>query len=216
MATRLLIADDHLLIRLGIKSLLNHLGDFEIVAEAQDGRLALELMQTLALDLALIDIAMPGISGIEATLSAKQGRPGLKIICLSALDSAEVVREALRAGANGYVLKDCLLDELAEALASVARDEVYVSPRLAAAMEEAGAGDAGGAALTARQLQILRHIAEGRTNKEIGKLLGISPKTVEFHRAQLMQRLGLHDVAGLTRYATLRGLLPKVPDTDRP
>lgn len=216
MATRLLIADDHLLIRLGIKSLLNHLGDFEIVAEAQDGRLALELMQTLSPDLALIDIAMPGISGIEATLSAKQGRPGLKIICLSALDSAEVVREALRAGANGYVLKDCLLDELAEALACVARDEVYVSPRLAAAMEDGDAGDAAGAALTARQLQILRHIAEGRTNKEIGKLLGISPKTVEFHRAQLMQRLGLHDVAGLTRYATSRGLLPKAPDADRP
>ena len=214
MKTRVLLADDHLLIRLGIKSLLGHLGDFEIIAEAQDGKLALELLQDLSPDLALIDISMPGISGIEVTLLAKRSHPRVKIIMLSAMEAGDVVREALRAGADGYILKDCLLDELGEALAAVAKGGVYVTPRLGVTWPEEGdavaAREAEGA-LTSRQLQILRLIAESRTTKEIGKQLGISPKTVEFHRAQLMQRLGLHDIASLTRYAAERGLLPAVP-----
>lgn len=209
MATRVLLADDHLLIRLGIKSLLSHLGDFEIVGEAQDGALALEMLQTFSPDLALVDISMPGISGIEATLAAKRSHPKLKIIMLSALEGEGVVREALRAGADGYILKDCLLDELGEALATIARGDVYVTPRLRVSSPEATTSADG--ALTARQIQILRLIAESKTSKEIGKQLGISPKTVEFHRTQLMQRLNLHDIASLTRYAAQHGLLPNIP-----
>lgn len=212
MATRVLLADDHLLIRLGIKSLLGHLGDFEIVGEAQDGVQAQEMLQRLSPDLALVDISMPGMSGIETTLHAKRTHPHLKIIILSALETGDVVRQALRAGADGYLLKDCLLDELGEALAMLAKGQVYVTPRLGVLWPEpvdaAAERDADGA-LTSRQIQILRMIADSKTTKEIGKALGISPKTVEFHRAQLMQRLGLHDIASLTRYAALKGLLPK-------
>lgn len=213
VTTRVLLADDHLLIRLGIKSLLSHLGDFEIVAEAQDGKLALELLEEFSPDLALIDISMPGLSGIETTLLAKRAHHDVKIIMLSAMEAADVVREALRAGADGYILKDCLLDELGEALAVVARGGIYVTPRLGVTWpeDESTAARAAEGALTSRQVQILRLIAESRTTKEIGKQLGISPKTVEFHRAQLMQRLGLHDIASLTRYATEKGLLPSVP-----
>jgi len=215
---RVVIADDHLLIRLGIKSLLNHLGDFEIVGEAQDGVLALELLREFSPDIALIDISMPRMSGIETTQIARREYPDLKIIILSALEAEDVVREAMRAGANGYILKDCLLDELSEALAMVGKGRRYVSPSLglqAPADELAAADSAAEGTLTARQMQILRLIAEGKTTKEIGKQLGISPKTVEFHRAQLMQRLGLHDIASLTRYAATRGLLPAAVPGER-
>lgn len=210
MVKRVLVADDHLLIRLGIKTLLGHLDGFEIVGEAHDGAHALSMIESLQPDLALIDISMPGISGIEVTHHARRALPDLRIVILSAMENAEVVREAMRAGANAYVLKDCLLDELGEALRRVVAGQRYISPSLGVSATVDESAERGAeAGLTTRQLQILRLVAGGATNKEIGKLLGISPKTVEFHRGQLMQRLGLRDVAGLTRYATERGLLPR-------
>lgn len=207
MTLRLVLADDHLLIRLGIKSLLAHLGDYEVVGEAHDGPTAISMLQELKPDLALVDIAMPGLSGIEVILNASRAHPETRIIVLSGMESPEIVREAMRAGAQGYLLKDCLMDDLGEALRCVREGRLYITPRLNVKWpdEEEGAS----ATLTARQVQILRLVAEGRTNKEIGKLLDISPKTVEFHRGQLMLRLGLHDIAGLTRYAAERGLIPR-------
>lgn len=207
VARRVLVADDHLLIRLGIKSLLGHMNGFDIVGEAADGASVPAMLESLRPDLLLIDIAMPGMSGIEVTLGARRAWPELGIVVLSALETPDVVRQAMRAGANAYVLKDCLLDELGEALRRVATGDHYISPRLGVkwpAEEEDAAADA----LTPRQMQILRLVAEGATTKEIAKTLAISPKTVEFHRGQLMLRLGLHDIAGLTRYAAAHGLLP--------
>lgn len=209
MTLRLVLADDHLLIRLGVRSLLTHLGDYEVVGEAHDGPTAMRMLEELRPDLALVDIAMPGLSGIEVILNAARVSPHTRIIVLSGMESPEVVREAMRAGARAYLLKDCLMDELGEGLRSVCSEQIYITPRLGVKWPDDNV-EAGGV-LTARQLQILRLVAEGRTNKEIARVLEISPKTVEFHRGQLMQRLGLHDVAGLTRYATERGLVPRAP-----
>lgn len=207
MTLRLVLADDHLLIRLGIKSLLTHLGEYEVVGEAHDGPTAICMLEELRPDLALVDIAMPGLSGIEVILHASRMSPETRLIVLSGMESPEIVREAMRSGAHAYLLKDCLMDELGEALRCVREHRPYITPRLNVKWPDEDCGP--GVQLTARQVQILRMVAEGSTNKEIAKALEISPKTVEFHRGQLMQRLGLHDIAGLTRYATERGLIPR-------
>lgn len=206
MTYRVLIADDHLLVRMGIRALLPHLGAYEIVGEAEDGRSALEMLRVLRPDIVLIDIAMPEISGIEAVQRARQFDQQTRIIFLSALDSSEVVRQALSAGANGYLLKDFVLSELELALQAVQAGSTYLSPSLSADVESSGPS-----VLTARQLEILRLIASGASSKEIAKRLAISPKTVEFHRSQMMERLGLHDIASLTLYAERHGLLPSKP-----
>lgn len=209
MKYRVLIADDHLLVRMGIKSLIAHLNDYEVVAEAEDGGAALACLRDQRADIALLDIAMPEITGIEAALQTRQFDQAVKIIFLSANDTPEVVEQALDAGANGYLLKDFVLCELEAALAAVIRGEHYLSPRLNSGLNVyRNAQAAAKPALTPRQMEILRLIAGGASGKVIARQLGISPKTVEFHRAQIMDRLGLRDIASLTLYASSHGLLP--------
>ncbi|WP_018151036.1 response regulator [Leeia oryzae] len=205
-----LIADDHLLVRIGIKSLLQHMGNFHVVAEAENGRTALACQQQFKPDIILVDIAMPELSGIEAAQQMRQVDPEVKILILSAYDTEDIVRQALAAGVQGYLLKDFALNELSDALHQVLQGETYISPRLAPLLSQdvTTLRLAGKPRLTARQLEILRLVATGASTKEIAKQLQVSPKTIEYHRAQVMQRLGLHDIASLTLYASRHGLLP--------
>lgn len=211
MNQRVLIADDHLLVRMGIKALLSQLDGFEVIAEAEDGVGALEMQRELQPDIALIDIAMPDMTGIEVVRKIRQFDSQVKIVYLSALNSAEIVQAAFATNANGYLLKDFMLAELEEALNKVVSGEIYLSPRLlngaAGTREKEPSEYAGKTMLTARQLEILRGIASGSSTKEIARDLGVSPKTVDFHRTQLMKRLGLHDIASLTLYAVRHGLV---------
>lgn len=211
MNQRVLIADDHLLVRMGIKALLSQLDGFEVIAEAEDGVGALEMQRELQPDIALIDIAMPDMTGIEVVRKIRQFDSQVKIVYLSALNSAEIVQAAFATNANGYLLKDFMLAELEEALNKVVSGEIYLSPRLlnsaADTREKEPSEYAGKTMLTARQLEILRGIASGSSTKEIARDLGVSPKTVDFHRTQLMKRLGLHDIASLTLYAVRHGLV---------
>jgi DNA-binding NarL/FixJ family response regulator len=212
-ATRLLLADDHALVRAGIRSLLEKMTGVEVVAEASDGREALELIKKKLPDLVLMDIAMPGLNGLEALARTTKEFTAMKVIILSMHANEEYALQALRAGACGYLLKDGAVAELELALRVVARGETYLSPRISKRvidgyLERLGNQSAPGGLLTARQREILQLIAEGQSTKEIAFLLGVSVKTVEAHRAQLMLRLGIHDVAGLVRYAMRVGLVP--------
>lgn len=208
---RLLLADDQLLVRAGIRALIQTLPQYAVVAECADGQEALERTRVLQPDVAVLDIDMPGLSGIDAMREIRSFAPAMKILVLSGIDRREVVDTALAAGCNGYLLKDFVLAELQLALDTVIAGGSYLSARIQQQLIDAvrsGRDDSPEAPLlTPRQEQILRLVASGRTTKEIARDLGISPKTVEFHRAQLMERLDLHDVAGMTRYAVQQGLV---------
>jgi DNA-binding NarL/FixJ family response regulator len=213
MRTRIVLADDHALVRQGIRSLLAGIADFEVVGEAADGREALTLIRTLAPEVALMDISMPELNGLDATARALRTQPQLKVIILSMHASDDYVEEALRAGAAGYLLKDVDGGELERAVRAVARGERYLVPSVSRPIVERFlrgerrdpqrlAGD-----LSLRQREVLQLIAEGRSSREIAERLNLSVKTVETHRAQLMQRLEIFNVAGLTRYALRIGLV---------
>ncbi len=216
---RVLLADDHGLVRAGIRALLQSLSGIEVVAEAEDGREALRLIAAHRPDVVLMDIAMPGLNGLEAAARATKEFPGVRVIILSMHANEEYVLQALRSGAAGYLLKGARTPELELAVISVARGETYLSPAaskhvVADYVQRTSGEIARGEIdvdpferLTPRQREILQLIAEGRTTKEIARLLEISVKTVEMHRAQLMERLGIHDVAGLVRYAIRSGLV---------
>jgi len=212
-ALRLLIADDHGLVRAGIRSLLEGLGH-EVVGEAGDGTEALRLIATLLPDVALMDISMPGMNGLEATRRAAKHSRKTRFLMLSMHTDAEYVRHALVAGAAGYLLKSAERAELEMALASVARGEIWLSslisrPVLVELLRVQGPADVAARTerLTTRQREILQLVAEGRSTKEIAERLQISAKTVESHRAHIMERLGAHNVATLVRYAIRTGLL---------
>lgn len=206
---RLILADDQLLIRAGIRALVETLPGYRIEAECADGHQAIEAIRRLHPEVVLLDIAMPGPSGIEVARTLRQFDRETKILVLSSIDRPEIVEQALSAGVNGYLLKDFVLGELQAALEAVLVGERYLSPKIKvsplAADSEAIAGR--NALLTLRQTEILRLVASGRTTKEIARDLGISPKTVEFHRSRLMERIGVHDVTGLTRFAFQNGIV---------
>ncbi len=202
---RVVIADDHLLVRKGIRVLVEELGH-EVVAEAGEGIAAVAAVLALEPDLALVDIAMPGLSGIEVVLRVAGGLPGVRLLYLSGLSDKDAVVQALRAGADGYLLKDFLLDDLAGALQTVMRGERYLSPGLPEAIHQALEGSEE-PLLTARQIEVLRGLADGLTLKQIARAMEVSPKTVEFHRAKLSERLGIKDIPGLARYAARMGLV---------
>ena len=216
---RVVLADDHTLVRAGIRALLCSMEGVEIVAEASDGREALELIRQHQPEVALIDIAMPGLNGLEATLQVVQACPRVGVLILSMYANEEYVMQALRAGAAGYLLKNVVTAELELALRAVARGESYLSPAISKQViaeylrrvrgQEALPIEAPSPyqRLTPRQREILQLIAEGHTTKEIAQRLHVSIKTVETHRTQLMQRLDIHDIAGLVRYAMRIGLL---------
>ncbi len=203
---RILLADDHNLVRSGLKSLLSDLKDVEVVAEASNGRQAIELVATVRPDVVLMDIAMQELNGIEACEIIARDHPGVRVIILSMHDSGEYVEKALKAGATGYVLKDAAPRELEFALQAVTVGETYLSPRVSRQVVQSytqppAPVGTGLGALSPRQREILKAIAGGRSTKQIAYDLGLSVKTIETHRAQIMERLDIHDLAGLVRFA---------------
>ena len=214
---RVLLADDHVLMRAGISALLQRIPDLTVVAEADDGREALQLIATHRPDIAMLDISMPELNGLEVAERVAREFPDVRVIILSMHATSDYVLRAMRVGASGYLLKGARLAELELAITSVARGETYLSPAAAKhviggyrdqASRAVPAADAQAQErLTARQREILQLIAEGRTTKEIAQVLTLSAKTVEMHRAQLMERLDIHDVAGLVRYALRTGII---------
>lgn len=206
---RIILADDQLLIRAGIHALLDSLPECELVAECSDGHQAIAAVLKHKPDVILLDIAMPGPTGIEVARAIRLVDQETRILMLSSIDRRETIEEAMQAGADGYLLKDFVLAELLAALAAVRNGQRYLSPRIEQLrLEPTASGNAASKTLlTARQLEVLRMVASGKTTKEIARLLCISPKTVEFHRGRLMERIGAHDVTGLTRFALQNGVL---------
>lgn len=207
----IVLADDHHLVRRGIRALLEALPDVHVVGEAGDGQTALELIERHRPHVALLDISMPGLNGLEVAARAAKSSPDTKVIVLSMHKGETFVAKALRAGVSGYLLKDAADQELTIALAAVSRGDVYLSPTISRQVVEqftrAAAEPDPLAGLTPRQREILQLVAEGKSSKEIATLLDLSTKTVEAHRAQLMERLGLHDVTALVRFAIRAGVI---------
>jgi DNA-binding NarL/FixJ family response regulator len=209
----ILLADNHALVRAGIRALLEQIPDVTVVAEAGDGREALKLVEAHRPNLVLMDITMPVMNGLEATGRIVKEFPQTRVVMLSVHNDEEYVLQSLRAGAVGYLLKDAGRAELEIAVAAVARNETYLSPAVSRHVvgdyvRRIGGGIEGRLeTLTPRQREILQLIAEGKSTKEIASILDVSVKTVETHRAQLMERLDIHDVAGLVRYAIRNGIV---------
>lgn len=220
MKIRVLLADDHALLREGLKALLARSGDIEVVAEAADGRQALALAIECAPDVAVLDIAMPGLNGIEATALIRKRMPRTKVLVLSGYGHEDQVRASLRAGASGYVLKSSSSEELLLAIRTVNQSNTYLSQQLAEgdrlrsyllASEGRGGREA---SLSAREREVLQLIAEGYTNRAIAERLFISVKTVEAHKEHIVQKLGVRGSAELIRYAIRKGLIFVETDTD--
>jgi len=213
-AIRVLIADDHNLFRAGVRGLLKTFGGMEVTGEAMNGHEAVALAAEQRPDVLLMDVGMPGLNGIEAAERVRAATPTTRVIILSMHTGEEHVMRALKAGAAGYVLKDAQPDELERAVRQVANGEAYLSPSVSKYLVSYARGDGGRSdleRLTSRQREVLQLIAEGYTTKGIAARLTLSVKTVETHRAQLMERLEIRDVAGLVRFALRRGLI----DDDR-
>lgn len=207
---RVLLADDHNLVRAGIRALLSGMPDINVVGEATDGVESVRLARLLQPDIVLMDVAMNGMNGLDATARLREELPMVRVIILSMHATGDYLQQALRAGAAGYMLKDAATLELQLALSAVSHGEIYLSPAVSGQIVEGFLRQEkapGEGLLTPRQNEILRLIAEGRSTKEIAFQLGLSNKTVETHRAQLMERLGIRDVAGLVRYAIRVGLI---------
>jgi DNA-binding NarL/FixJ family response regulator len=210
--TRVLLADDHALVRAGIRALLEKIPGVEVVGEAGTGRKALELVRSTLPNIVLMDIAMTELGGLEALPRITKDFPSVNVIILSAHANEEYVIRALREGASGYMLKDSATTELELAINSVIQGKVYLSPSISRTVIDDYLQRVSGAVspleqLTSRQREILQLIAEGKNTKEIAADLDISIKTVESHRLQLMDRLNIHDIPGLVRYAIRSGLV---------
>jgi DNA-binding NarL/FixJ family response regulator len=208
---KIVLADDHNLMRSGLKSLLSGMQGIEVVAEATNGREAVDLAGSVNPDVVLMDIGMKELNGIEAAAIIARDNPSVRIIMLSMHDTHDFVSEALKAGAAGYLLKDAVPVELEFALQAVVNGETYLSPRVSRQVVlsyvRPPQAEVGLEALSPRQREILKAIARGRTTKQIAYDLGLSAKTVETHRAQIMERLDIHDVAGLVRFSIRLGLI---------
>lgn len=209
--TRVLLADDHALVRAGIRALLERIEQVEVVGEAGDGPRALELVEQLRPDVVLLDLTMPGLDGFEILKEARQKFPEVHFIVLTVHEGEEYAFHALRSGAAGYLPKSAASAELELAIERVVAGKKYLSPsieqRAAFEASERHPGQPPLSELTVRQREVLTLIAEGRSTKDIAGALSISVKTVETHRAQLMDRLNIHDIAGLVRFAIKTGLV---------
>ena len=208
---KVLLADDHALIRAGLVKLLESMPDIEVLGEANDGLQLLELAHALRPDLVLMDIAMPGLNGLETTARLLKAAPGTKVIILSMHQDEQYVRQALRVGTSGYLLKDSAPTELSLAIHAVARGDTYLSPAISRGVVSDYVtrlrNDDNQIALTPRQREVLQLIAEGKSTKEIAQRLDLSVKTIDTHRTLLMKQLDIHEVAGLVRYALRAGLI---------
>jgi DNA-binding NarL/FixJ family response regulator len=210
---RVVLADDHPIVRAGIRDALREVPQVEVVGEATDGRDAITLVKSLQPDVVFMDISMPGLNGLEATERIIKTQPGVRVIILSRHDSEEYYWRALRVGASGYLLKGSLISEIKAAVLRVAGGEIYLSREISSRLrnklplQEMARSRSPVEQLSERQRDILQLIAEGQTTKGIALLLKLSPKTVEYHRMQLMQRLNIFDIPGLVRFAVRAGLV---------
>ncbi len=203
---RVVLADDHDLVRSGIKALLSMIKDVQVIAEARNGQELITLTEELMPDVVMTDISMPGMDGIAAIAHLNKSCPQVKLLVLSMYDTVDFVKRAVASGACGYLMKDAPPFELEQAIRSVMATGTYFSPAIAQRLlqpSEPTASDE----LTERQIEILRLIAQGKASKEIAFELGLSPKTVDVHRARIMERLHLSDIASLTLYAVRKGLI---------
>lgn len=214
MAIRILVTDDHEVVRKGICALLDEQPDMEVVGEAGDGRAAVRLAQELHPDLVLMDVGMPGLNGIVATQRIVSQRPSIRVLGLSMHSNKEFVCQMLRAGAQGYVLKSCALEELVNAVRAAVAGETYLSPKVAGSVVDDYIrrleSDAGPAApvLCDKECEVLQLVAEGKLTKEIAAVLHVRVRTIEGYRHRIMDKLGVHSVAELTKYAIREGLTP--------
>jgi len=213
---KVLLADDHRLVRAGLRRLLEELPGVLVVGEADDGDQAVELAETLLPDVVIADISMPGMSGVELTRWLAKNFPHVRVIILSMHSSGDYVVQALNAGAHAYLLKHSAAEEIGLALRAVTTNQSYLSAGIShqmvdAYMKEASGQAAAGPNITPRQRQVLKLVAEGKSSKEIAAILDISPRTVDTHRADLMERLGARDVVGLLREAARLGLVSLDP-----
>lgn len=211
MGTSILIVDDHQIVRQGLRSLLEKNPGLEVVAEAEDGRTAVRLAETLAPQVAIMDVGLPDLNGIEATRQVLLVSPRTRVIGLSMHSDRRFVSNMLKAGASGYLLKDSAFEELATAIQTVMSGKSYLSREVAHIVvqdyvEGPKAQDTAFSVLTLREREVLQLIAEGRSNRQIAEILYLSIKTVETHRQQIMNKLGLHKVADLVRYSIREGL----------
>jgi DNA-binding NarL/FixJ family response regulator len=207
-----LIADDHKILRKGLTAILAHEDDIDIVAEATNGREAVEASQLLKPDVVLLDIAMPEMSGLLATSAIVKSNQKTKVLILSMHLSETFITETLRSGASGYILKDCATDELITAIKSVTRGGTYLSPKVANLVVKQFINTSDNSVegvfgvLSPRELEILQLISEGKTTKRISEILILSPKTIDSHRANISRKLDLHDIPSLVKYAIRAGI----------
>lgn len=213
MKIRVLLADDHKIVRDGLRALLEKQTDMEVVGEADGGAQAVKLARELSPAVIVMDIAMPDLTGIEATQRIREADPSARIIALSMHSDKRFVGGMLKAGASGYLLKDCAFGELANAIRSVMKGQTYLSPGIAQVVVEgyvrnaSPPGQTAAAALTPREREVLQLLAEGKATKEIAALLKLSVRTVETHRQQIMNKLNLHKAAELVKYAIREGMI---------
>ena len=213
LKTRILLADDHSMVRRGLRMVLDAEPDLEVVAEASDGHEAVELALSEEIDLAVLDVAMPRLTGLQASAELKRRRPEVRTLMLSMYDSEQYFFEALKAGASGYVLKSAADHDLVEACRAAMRGEPFLYPAAVTALirdylDRAGRVETVPAdPLTPREVEIVKLVAEGYSSDEIAEALVISKKTVEHHRSHVLEKLGMRDRVELTRYAIRRGLV---------
>jgi len=217
MSIRILLADDHKITRQGLRSLLEKEQDMEVVAEAQDGRTAVLLVRQVWPNLVIMDVSMPDLNGVEATRQIVAAAPNVKVIALSMHSDTLFVAEMLKSGANGYLLKDCAFEELARAIRTVMEGKTYLSPSISGVVVDdylhqlSKTTLSSSDVLTSREREVLQLLAEGKTTKQIALKLHISIKTVETHRRQIMEKLNIHSVAELTKYAIRKGFTSLEP-----
>jgi two-component system response regulator NreC len=217
MSIRIILADDHTIVRHGLNKLIQQQEDMEVIAQAADGHSAVELTRELSPDMVIMDIGMPDLNGIDATRQIIRDFPHVKVIGLSMHSGKKFVIEMLKAGASGYLLKDCALEELTTAIKTVAAGKIYLSPSITDVVVEnyvrhsQKKESSAFSLLSQREREVLQLMAEGKTTKQIGQHLHISPKTVEGHRLRLMAKLNMDSVAKLTKYAIQEGLTSPEP-----
>ncbi len=208
MAIRVLLADDHAIVRQGLKTLLDKEG-FDVVGEASDGQQAIKLVKEHMPDVAVLDLSMPLLNGLDAAREILKSSPRTKPMLLTMHTEDHYVLEALRVGVRGYVMKNHSREDLVRAIVQVARGEVYLSPGISEVVVQAylNKTDYSSDPLSGRERQVLQLVAEGNTTKKVASLLGLSVKTAESHRTRIMEKLGIHETAGLVRYAIRRGII---------
>ena len=213
MTIKVILADDHRIVREGLRGLLQQLSDIKVIAEAEDGETAVKLVREMPVDIVIMDVTMPGLGGVEATRQIVQAVPRVKVIALSMYADKRFVMGMLKAGACGYLLKDCAFEELTQAIRAVAANGSYLSTAVVNVVVKDLVQTAGKSeeslisGLTGREREVLQFLVQGNTTKEISNLLDLSVKTIETYRQQIMDKLDIHSIAELTKYAIREGLI---------